>query len=140
MQRSCNNVRSRYNSHIRFSRLFLDSYVFTAIIKALVYFSASYISQLKFIACYRCGGGVGVFIFAKKSGVLLLSGRQGCHYDSVYVDAFGEADNDLTRHKPLHLHAHRLAKLHSLLTSHAILPRIIKSASNSMRHQNWSMF
>ena len=67
-----------------------------------------------------CGGGMGVFLFASTSQVLLMRGEHAIDYPSPYTDAHGEADVGLRRGKPLFLSQRRYGALVELWARNAI--------------------
>lgn len=52
-----------------------------------------------------CGGGVGLFMFVKTSGVLLISEDKSCIWGSPYFDQYGEEVRLPTRHSQSSTHS-----------------------------------
>ena len=75
----------------------------------------------------------------KRSGVFLMHGDAGAFYDSPYVDANGETDNDMRRHKPLYLNQARYERLQNIYASQG-LPAEIARLQDPYRVTNWRFF
>ncbi|KAK9676609.1 hypothetical protein RND81_11G088300 [Saponaria officinalis] len=67
-----------------------------------------------------CGAGTGVFLLIRKTTILLQRNARQAPWPSLYLDAFGEEDNDMQRGKPLFLNEERYAVLTYMVASHGI--------------------
>ncbi|CAL9094143.1 unnamed protein product [Musa acuminata var. zebrina] len=67
-----------------------------------------------------CGAGIGVFLLVRKTTILLQRSARRTLWPSLYLDAFGEEDHDMSRGKPLYLSKERYAALTYLVASHGL--------------------
>eukprot|EP00004_Rigifila_ramosa_P008752 TRINITY_DN2008_c0_g1_i7.p1 TRINITY_DN2008_c0_g1~~TRINITY_DN2008_c0_g1_i7.p1 ORF type:complete len:1429 (+),score=316.64 TRINITY_DN2008_c0_g1_i7:1514-5800(+) len=67
-----------------------------------------------------CGGGGGLYLLPKHSGVVLLRGARMTMWGSPYVDNHREQDLALRRGKPLHLAQGRVEELRKLWVGHGV--------------------
>lgn len=81
-------------------------------------------------ACHRharnCGRGVGIFLLASTTQVLLIRGRWSAYYASPYVDKWGEQDVGLRRGGLLALSAARMKKLERLWRCHLVGKEVVR--------------
>ncbi|WCJ28303.1 E3 ubiquitin-protein ligase PRT6 [Euphorbia peplus] len=68
----------------------------------------------------ECGAGIGVFLFIRKSSILLQRCQRQATWPSPYLDAFGEEDSEMRRGKPLYLNKERYAALTHMVASHGL--------------------
>lgn len=81
--------------------------------------------------CFRhaimCGGGVGLFLLAKTSGVLLIAEDKSCLWGSPYFDQYGEEDVLLKRGANLFLDRSVYGHLNQLLVEHQLESEILRA-------------
>ncbi|XP_065200275.1 E3 ubiquitin-protein ligase Ubr3-like isoform X2 [Planococcus citri] len=65
-----------------------------------------------------CGAGTAMFLVITSSSVIVVRGKRACIWGSVYLDVFGEEDNELKRGKPLFLSEERYNLLEQQWLSH----------------------
>ena len=88
----------------------------------------------------KCGDGIGVFLLMKQSALVVLHNTSGAYLDSPYVDAFGEADPNMRRGKPLWLNIKRYEKLQAIYSQHTIPDEIRQFQERSRRGIDWTSF
>lgn len=81
-----------------------------------------------------------MFILMKQSAVVLLHNYKGAFFDSPYVDAFGEADPNMRRGKPLTLSHVRYDRLRALYAAHQIPDEIRRYQDTTGRQIHWPSF
>ena len=74
-------------------------------------------------AC-KLHAGVGVFFLLHRCSVLLMRGKRGAYFPSLYVDKNGESHRGPTRGLPMFLQPSRLRRVNELWTSHKIAKRV----------------
>ncbi|KAM0948285.1 putative carboxypeptidase U transcription factor interactor and regulator Znf-B family [Dioscorea sansibarensis] len=67
-----------------------------------------------------CGAGVGVFLLVRKTTILLQRSARQAFWPSLYLDAYGEEDLDMSRGRPLYLNEERYKGLAYLVASHGL--------------------
>nr|ACF79772.1 unknown [Zea mays] len=68
----------------------------------------------------QCGAGIGIFLLVRKTTILLQRSARLTFWPSLYLDAFGEEDNEMHRGKPLYLSQERYTSLTYLVASHSL--------------------
>jgi hypothetical protein len=66
----------------------------------------------------ECSAGLGLFLLARQSGVLIIAQRRSAIWGSLYLDAHGEPDLHFKRGKPLLLAAPLMQRLLATLAEH----------------------
>ncbi|KAF4388594.1 hypothetical protein G4B88_021505 [Cannabis sativa] len=67
-----------------------------------------------------CGAGTGIFLLIKRTTILLQRSARQAPWPSLYLDAFGEEDMEMSRGKPLYLNEERYAALTYMVASHGL--------------------
>ncbi|XP_017418232.1 E3 ubiquitin-protein ligase PRT6 isoform X1 [Vigna angularis] len=67
-----------------------------------------------------CGAGTGVFLLIRRTTILLQRSARQAPWPSLYLDAFGEEDFEMSRGKPLYLKEERYAALTYMVASHGL--------------------
>eukprot|EP00177_Eucheuma_denticulatum_P008085 GFKZ01014737.1.p1 GENE.GFKZ01014737.1~~GFKZ01014737.1.p1 ORF type:complete len:2119 (-),score=181.58 GFKZ01014737.1:352-6708(-) len=78
----------------------------------------------------ECGGGVGVFLIAMLTDVIVIREGRSSTWGSPYLDAHGEEDEGLRRGKPLYLNEARYSALEKLWLTNSFDqdPRLLRRA------------
>ncbi|KAL6041113.1 Bromodomain adjacent to zinc finger domain, 2A [Balamuthia mandrillaris] len=80
-----------------------------------------------------CGGGTGMFLLVRTSGVLLISDEKACIWGSPYLDQFGEEDVSFRRGKPLRLEERVYNHLNNVFLNQRLDGEILRSDVSSLK-------
>jgi len=85
------------------------------------------------VHAYGCSGGTGIFFLVQKCTVLLIRDGKAACWSSLYLDEYGEEDENVRRGRPMFLNQNKYKALKIMYVQHRVAQEVTSIRSHADR-------